>query len=92
MSGMSLPAKHIAESWQSAEFYANKVLMQHRSTGPEHVEWVKLLKEAVQAMGEFVSMYHKAGPAWNASGITVAEFLASGTSTGTKLLPYGTRN
>ena len=47
---MSVPFKHVTESWQSAEFYANKVLRQHRTSAPEQVEWVKLLKDAVQVM------------------------------------------
>ncbi|MCJ1467941.1 hypothetical protein MMC07_006566 [Pseudocyphellaria aurata] len=80
--GMSLPAKHVAESWQSAEFYANKVLMQHRQSGLEHVQWVQLLKQLLQALGAYVQQHHKAGPAWRPNGTTVAEFLASGPPAG----------
>ncbi len=29
---MNPPAQHVTEAWQSAEFYANKVLMEHRNT------------------------------------------------------------
>lgn len=54
--GMSLPAKHVAESWQSAEFYVNKVLVQHRASGPEHVAWVQQLKAAITALGSFVQV------------------------------------
>lgn len=32
IAGMNLPAEHITEAWQSAEFYANKVIMEHRNT------------------------------------------------------------
>ena len=45
---MSAPAKHVEESWQSAEFFANKVLMEHRGT--PHVAWVRALKDAVMAV------------------------------------------
>ena len=75
---MSLPAKHVAESWQAAEFYANKVLIQHRQSDPQHVQWITTLKEAVQAMGSYVSTHHRAGPAWQGNGIPVAKFEASG--------------
>lgn len=45
---MSAPAKHVEESWQSAEFFANKVLMEHRGT--PHAVWVRALKDAVIAL------------------------------------------
>ena len=45
---MSAPAKHVEESWQSAEFFANKVLMEHRGT--PHAAWVRALKDAVMAL------------------------------------------
>lgn len=81
-AGMSLPAKHVAESWQSAEFYANKVLMQHRQSSPEHVQWLQLLKQLLQALGAYVQQHHKTGPAWRPNGITVADFLTSGPPAG----------
>lgn len=31
-AGMNPPTQHVADAWQSAEFYANKVLMEHRNT------------------------------------------------------------
>ena len=31
-AGMNVPAQHVADAWQSAEFYANKVLMEHRNS------------------------------------------------------------
>eukprot|EP00897_Mesotaenium_endlicherianum_P004116 jgi/Mesen1/3732/ME000203S02821 len=43
--GMSLPAAHVEESWDSAQFFANKVLVEYKSKDPSHVEWVKALKE-----------------------------------------------
>jgi adenylyl cyclase-associated protein len=47
--GMSLPGPHVTETWQSAEFYANKILVQHRNTdgGEPHVTWTKALKTLV---------------------------------------------
>ena len=29
---MNVPAQHVADAWQSAEFFANKVLMEHRNS------------------------------------------------------------
>lgn len=41
---MSLPAPMVDESWQSAEFYANKVLREMKGVDDKQVEWVKMLK------------------------------------------------
>ncbi len=45
---MSAPAKHVEESGQAAEFFANKVLMEHRGT--PHAAWARALKDALAAL------------------------------------------
>lgn len=67
--GMSLPVPHVSEAWQSAEFYTNKILMEHKAKSPEHVEWVKALKELVLTdVKAYVKEHHTTGPAWNPKG------------------------
>ena len=78
--GMSLPTQHIEEAWQSAEFYANKVLMEFRNTEPAHVDWIKNLKDVLLKMKDHVQKHHRAGPAWNPQGIPVSAFLPSSKS------------
>ena len=39
-----MPAQHINDAWSSAEFYANKLLMQYRGVDETQVEWVKGIK------------------------------------------------
>ncbi|KAK9822160.1 hypothetical protein WJX81_002108 [Elliptochloris bilobata] len=70
--GMSAPAKHVEESWQAAEFFANKILVEHRGT--PHAAWVRALKDALMALRGFVAKHAAAGPAWNARGVPVAQF------------------
>lgn len=79
IAGMSLPPQHVDESWQSAEFYANKLLMEHRNTdaGATQVAWVRTLKEVFQRLKAYVRKHHLAGPAWNPNGIPVSEFQQS---------------
>ncbi|KAL3158071.1 hypothetical protein ABBQ32_011678 [Trebouxia sp. C0010 RCD-2024] len=67
--GVSLPAQHVEESWQSAEFFANKVMMEFRNSDSRHVDWVKALKQVFQHLKAYVKQHHPAGPAWNANGI-----------------------
>ena len=63
--GMSLPAAHVNEAWQSAEFWTNKILKEHRATSPEHVAWVAQLKALMQeGLGPYVKEHHTTGPSW----------------------------
>ena len=36
-AGLNPPAQHVLDSWQSAEFWANKVLREHRTSAPAQV-------------------------------------------------------
>jgi adenylyl cyclase-associated protein len=78
---MSLPAAHVEQAWQSAEFYSNKIMMEFRNSEPAHVDWVKSLKAVLTALIAFVKKYYVAGPAWNPAGPPVSHFKpGAGTS------------
>ncbi|XP_010447072.1 PREDICTED: cyclase-associated protein 1 isoform X2 [Camelina sativa] len=67
--GMSMPIAHVEESWQMAEFYNNKVLVEYRNKDADHVEWAKALKELyVPGLRDYVKSQYPLGPVWNASG------------------------
>lgn len=67
--GMSMPIAHVEESWQTAEFYNNKVLVEYRSKDPDHVEWAKALKELyLPGLREYVKAFYPLGPVWNPNG------------------------
>ncbi|KAK1358678.1 cyclase-associated protein 1 [Heracleum sosnowskyi] len=71
--GMSMPIAHVEESWQMAEFYNNKVLVEYRNKDPNHVEWAKALKELyVPGLRDYVKVHYPLGPVWSATGKTVA--------------------
>ncbi|KAJ4966346.1 hypothetical protein NE237_018195 [Protea cynaroides] len=70
--GMSLPIAHVEESWQMAEFYNNKVLVEYKTKDPNHVEWAKSMKELyVPGLRDYVKSFYRLGPVWNPSGKTV---------------------
>lgn len=71
---MNPPSQHIDEAWQSAEFYANKILTEFRNKEPRHVTWVKQLKELLMKMKAHVQTYHHSGAAWNPEGIPLSQF------------------
>ncbi|KAL4304051.1 hypothetical protein GQ457_10G021390 [Hibiscus cannabinus] len=67
--GMSMPIAHVEESWQMAEFYNNKVLVEYRNKDQYHVEWAKALKELyLPGLREYVKNHYPLGPVWSASG------------------------
>lgn len=67
--GMSMPIAHVEESWQMAEFYSNKVLVEYRNKDPNHVEWVKALKELyLPGLRDYVKSFHPLGPVWSQTG------------------------
>ncbi|XP_051132753.1 cyclase-associated protein 1-like [Andrographis paniculata] len=70
--GMSMPVAHVEESWNMAEFYSNKVLVEYRSKDANHVEWVKALKDLyVPGLRDYVKSHYPLGPVWSATGKTV---------------------
>jgi len=81
-AGMSLPAQHVEEAWQSAEFWGNKVLMEFRGTDAAHVTWVKQLKEVLMKLRAYVQKHHPTGPTWNAAGKPLATFAPSAAGEG----------
>ncbi|XP_010254869.1 PREDICTED: cyclase-associated protein 1-like [Nelumbo nucifera] len=69
--GMSLPITHVEESWQMAEFYNNKVLVEYKSKDPNHVEWAKALKELyMPGLRDYVKSFYPLGSVWNPTGKT----------------------
>jgi adenylyl cyclase-associated protein len=73
-SGAPLPGALCDEAWQSAEFWTNKVLMQHRGKEERHCAWAGELKALFNALRAYVKAHHAAGPAWNAMGGEVGDF------------------
>ncbi|XP_051205009.1 cyclase-associated protein 1 isoform X2 [Lolium perenne] len=67
--GMPLPIAHVEESWQMAEFYSNKVLVEYKNKDPDHVEWAKALKELyVPNLRDYVKKFYPLGPVWQPPG------------------------
>ncbi len=67
----------VQESWNSAEFFANKLLMQHRGKDDNQVQWVSTLKALMKDLADYVKEHHATGPAWNARGGDAKSFSPS---------------
>ncbi|RDY12976.1 Cyclase-associated protein 1, partial [Mucuna pruriens] len=76
--GMNMPIAHVEESWQMAEFYSNKVLVEYKNKDSNHVEWAKALKELyLPGLRDYVKSFHPLGPVWSPTGKTIAPSKAS---------------
>ncbi|XP_074584817.1 cyclase-associated protein 1-like [Curcuma longa] len=70
--GMSMPTSHVEESWQMAEFYNNKILVEYRNRDANHVEWAKALKELyIPGLRDYVKGFYPLGIVWGSSGAAV---------------------
>jgi adenylyl cyclase-associated protein len=68
---MSLPPQHIDEAWSAAEFWCNKVLLEHKSKDSGVQPWVAAIKEiVVVALKGFVAQYYPTGPVWGTHNIS----------------------
>ena len=74
-AGMDLPAKHVDNTLQSAEFWTNKVLSADRSAPSQ--AWVKALKELLKGLAAYVKQHHAVGPAWSPDGISPSQYMPS---------------
>ncbi|MCE0480953.1 F-actin-capping protein subunit alpha [Datura stramonium] len=69
--GMSMPIAYVEESWQMAEFYCNKILVEFKNKDPNHIEWAKALKELyLPGLRDYVKSHYPLGPVWSATGKT----------------------
>ncbi|GAX75045.1 hypothetical protein CEUSTIGMA_g2489.t1 [Chlamydomonas eustigma] len=66
--GLAPPPQHVLDSWQSAEFYATKVMTEFRSKDVAHVNWVKGLKELMIQLETFVRLNNPQGLTWSPAG------------------------
>jgi len=74
--GMSPPPQHVDESWQAAEFFANKAAADFRGGGSASQEpaaeaqalWLRELRGVATALREHVRVTAPQGPAWGVGG------------------------
>ncbi|XAR59536.1 hypothetical protein NMG60_11015400 [Bertholletia excelsa] len=86
--GMSMPIAHVEESWQMAEFYNNKVLVEYRSKDQNHVEWAKALKELyVPGLRDYVKSNYPLGPVWSTTAKTTVSAPPKAPSSGVPAPP-----
>ena len=69
---MSPPEQHVDESWQAAEFFANKAALEFRGVDSSDAEaqasWLRELRSLAMALKEHVRVTAPQGPPWGVGG------------------------
>ncbi|GLC36585.1 hypothetical protein PLESTB_000164600 [Pleodorina starrii] len=80
--GMSAPRQHVADCWQSAEFFANKLLMEFRGKDDNQVAWVRGLKTLAQQLEQFVTRNCPTGLRFDPNGLPLAAAMSGAAKPG----------
>lgn len=62
------PVPHIAETKESARFYANRVLKEWKDKDRMHVDWINAYLGVLNALQVYVKDHYTTGLIWNANG------------------------
>eukprot|EP00297_Palpitomonas_bilix_P007956 CAMPEP_0113879000 /NCGR_PEP_ID=MMETSP0780_2-20120614/6991_1 /TAXON_ID=652834 /ORGANISM="Palpitomonas bilix" /LENGTH=475 /DNA_ID=CAMNT_0000865525 /DNA_START=21 /DNA_END=1448 /DNA_ORIENTATION=- /assembly_acc=CAM_ASM_000599 len=73
------PGPYVKEMLDAALFYGNKILVETKRA-PEHVAYFNSFRDMLNNLASYIKDHHRTGIQWNASGIELKEFLASGGS------------
>ncbi|GFR50698.1 hypothetical protein Agub_g12953 [Astrephomene gubernaculifera] len=80
--GLSLPRQQVVDSWQAAEFFANKVLMEARGRDENQVAWVRGMKSFMQQLEQLVSRHCATGLRFDPAGLPLQTALLAGPANG----------
>ncbi|PWN45959.1 hypothetical protein IE81DRAFT_319809 [Ceraceosorus guamensis] len=63
------PAPYVISTKESAEFYSNRVIKEHKDDADRtHVEWTRSFVALLSALAAYVKEHHTTGLAWNPRG------------------------
>ncbi|WFD45236.1 suppressor of rasval19 [Malassezia psittaci] len=68
------PVSYINDTKDGAQFYANRVLKQHKDGNQTHLEWVRAFLSLLTTLAAYVKSYHPTGLAWNSKGVSLQEY------------------
>ncbi|PBP17157.1 adenylyl cyclase-associated protein [Diplocarpon rosae] len=63
------PHKHVEESMGSAQYWGNRVLNEHKESGPKQVEWIQSYYNVFKELTEYVKQTFPIGIQWNIDGV-----------------------
>ncbi|KAI5124486.1 hypothetical protein M0805_003013 [Coniferiporia weirii] len=70
----SKPGPHVAQMKESAEFYGNKIIKEHKDKDAKQVEWVRAWISVLEEQRKYVMEFHMTGLVWNPKGLPLGQF------------------
>ncbi|BGP13845.1 hypothetical protein JCM10213_002482 [Rhodosporidiobolus nylandii] len=64
----SKPGPHVAEYKDSAMFWVNRVIKEHKETNPKQVEWARSFVALLEELRKYIMQHHTTGLTWNPKG------------------------
>ncbi|XP_052249173.1 adenylyl cyclase-associated protein 1-like isoform X2 [Dreissena polymorpha] len=62
------PGPYVKEMQDAGMFFTNRVIKDHKDSGPQHVEWTKAWMGTLRDLIEYIKQYHTTGVTWNPQG------------------------
>jgi len=62
------PGNYVKDMVESAQFYVNRVIKDHKESNPKHVEWARSFLKVLNDLFDYIKEYHAIGVFWNREG------------------------
>ncbi|GAA5830249.1 hypothetical protein JCM11251_001283 [Rhodosporidiobolus azoricus] len=76
----SKPGPYVGEFKDSAMFWVNRVIKEHKETNPKQVEWARSFVALLEDLRKYIMEYHTTGLTWNPKGADAATYKSSSSS------------
>lgn len=63
-----------------SDYWANNIRKEYKTTNPDQIAFCNTFKQMILDLMAYVKEYHTTGVAWNARGVNVTEYSASGAA------------
>ncbi|BGP37912.1 suppressor of rasval19 [Rhodotorula kratochvilovae] len=74
------PGPYVGEFKDSAMFWVNRVIKEHKESNPKQVEWARSFVALLEELRKYIMQYHTTGLAWNPKGADPTTYKPSSAS------------
>ncbi|GAA5848515.1 hypothetical protein JCM8547_004536 [Rhodosporidiobolus lusitaniae] len=86
----SKPGPFVGESRDSAMFWVNRVIKEHKESNPKQVEWARSFVALLEDLRKYIMEHHTTGLSWNPKGADPKTYkLPSSSSSSSASAPSG---
>ncbi|GAA6009090.1 hypothetical protein JCM10207_004089 [Rhodosporidiobolus poonsookiae] len=76
----SKPGPYVGEFKDSAMFWVNRVIKEHKDSNPKQVEWARSFVALLEDLRKYIMQHHTTGLSWNAKGVDPTTYKVSSSS------------